>query len=60
MKNEPSIELSYQEIKHVSNALGFKFTNEQRIRCGYTRHEKSMLNYVYDCVFFVAEKQGEE
>ncbi|XP_023930653.1 carnosine N-methyltransferase-like, partial [Lingula anatina] len=57
MPNELSIELSYEDVKKVILQLGFLILEEKtNIKSGYTENPKSMLKYVYDCVYFVAQK----
>ncbi|XP_026996495.1 carnosine N-methyltransferase isoform X2 [Tachysurus fulvidraco] len=57
MANELSIELSYEEIKEVMLKCGFQLEMEREsVLTTYTENERSMLKYLYDCVFFVARK----
>ncbi|XP_062873897.1 carnosine N-methyltransferase isoform X2 [Trichomycterus rosablanca] len=57
MANELSIELSYQELKHAVLKLGFQLEVERESTLStYTENERSMLRYLYDCVFFVVRK----
>ncbi|KAK3514496.1 hypothetical protein QTP70_018666 [Hemibagrus guttatus] len=57
MANELSIELSYEEIKDVMLKCGFQLEVEKEsVLTTYTENERSMLKYLYDCVFFVARK----
>ncbi|XP_060762739.1 carnosine N-methyltransferase [Neoarius graeffei] len=57
MANELSIELSYEEIKDAMLKCGFQFEVEREsVLTTYTENERSMLKYLYDCVFFVARK----
>ncbi|XP_028658190.1 carnosine N-methyltransferase [Erpetoichthys calabaricus] len=57
MANELSIELSYEAIKSVILKFGFKIEIEkQSVPTTYTENDRSMLKYLYDCVFFVVRK----
>ncbi|KAF0721169.1 hypothetical protein AaE_010147 [Aphanomyces astaci] len=53
---DQSIELSYEEIKHVAEGYNFKFTREERKECLYTCNPTSMLRSVYNCIMFTAIK----
>ncbi|KDO20709.1 hypothetical protein SPRG_13920 [Saprolegnia parasitica CBS 223.65] len=52
-----SIELTYEEIKHVAKGLNF-YVYERR-ECFYTCNQPSMLRSVYQCVQFTAIKGAE-
>ncbi|XP_053466485.1 carnosine N-methyltransferase isoform X1 [Ictalurus furcatus] len=57
MANELSIELSYEEMKDAILKCGFQLEVEREsVLTTYTENERSMLKYLYDCVFFVARK----
>lgn len=57
MANEVSIELSYDELKDVMLKCGFQLEVEREsLLTMYTVNERSMLKFLYDCVFFVARK----
>ncbi|MCJ8746711.1 hypothetical protein PDJAM_G00144830 [Pangasius djambal] len=57
MANELSIELSYEEIKDAVVKCGFQPEVEREsVLTTYTENERSMLKYLYDCVFFVVRK----
>ncbi|XP_026796038.3 carnosine N-methyltransferase isoform X1 [Pangasianodon hypophthalmus] len=57
MANELSIELSYEEIKDAIVKCGFHLEVEREsVLTTYTENERSMLKYLYDCVFFVVRK----
>uniref|UniRef100_A0A4W3IV09 Carnosine N-methyltransferase n=1 Tax=Callorhinchus milii TaxID=7868 RepID=A0A4W3IV09_CALMI len=57
MANENSIELSYEDIRHVIVQYGFQLEMEKNsVASTYTENDQSMLKYLYDCVFFVARK----
>ncbi|OQR91846.1 hypothetical protein ACHHYP_04298 [Achlya hypogyna] len=53
---DQSIELTYEEVKHVAEGLNFTITNEARRECLYTCNKPSMLRSVYQCVQFTAVK----
>ncbi|KAM4576923.1 carnosine N-methyltransferase [Odontesthes bonariensis] len=60
MANELSIELSYEDIRTAMVKLGFIIEVEKEsMQSTYTENDRSMLRYVYDCVFFVARKPAE-
>uniref|UniRef100_A0A8C6UXE8 Carnosine N-methyltransferase n=1 Tax=Neogobius melanostomus TaxID=47308 RepID=A0A8C6UXE8_9GOBI len=55
MANELSVELSYEDVKAAIVKFGFQIEVEKEsVQTTYTENERSMLRYVYDCVFFVA------
>lgn len=54
---DESIELSYEELKHVISGMGMDIVEESRVGCTYTRARKSLMHTVYDAVFFVARKK---
>ncbi|XP_028270120.1 carnosine N-methyltransferase isoform X2 [Parambassis ranga] len=57
--NELSIELSYEDIRTAMVKFGFRIEVEREsMQTTYTENDRSMLRYVYDCVFFVARKPG--
>lgn len=61
MANELSVELSYEDIKEAIIKFGFQIeTEKESVQTTYTENERSMLRYVYDCVFFVARKPGDK
>uniref|UniRef100_K3W4W7 carnosine N-methyltransferase n=1 Tax=Globisporangium ultimum (strain ATCC 200006 / CBS 805.95 / DAOM BR144) TaxID=431595 RepID=K3W4W7_GLOUD len=51
-----SVELSYEEIKHVMGTYNFKILKESQRECEYTSNVKSMMKTVYNCAFFTAVK----
>uniref|UniRef100_A0A3Q3X4X8 Carnosine N-methyltransferase n=1 Tax=Mola mola TaxID=94237 RepID=A0A3Q3X4X8_MOLML len=57
MANELSVELSYDDIRKAIVKFGFQIEKEKEsVQTTYTENDRSMLRYVYDCVFFVARK----
>ena len=55
--NEYSIEVSYEELKSlVINEFKFELLKEDRLKSTYIGNKKSMLETVYNCIFFVARK----
>ncbi|XP_033829304.1 carnosine N-methyltransferase [Periophthalmus magnuspinnatus] len=61
MANELSVELSYEDIKAAIIRFGFQIEVEKEsVPTTYTENDRSMLRYVYDCVFFVARKPEEK
>ncbi|XP_067376290.1 carnosine N-methyltransferase isoform X2 [Channa argus] len=60
MANELSVELSYEDIKSAMVKFGFHIEVEKEsMQTTYTENDRSMLRYVYDCVFFVARKPAD-
>jgi carnosine N-methyltransferase len=51
-----SIEMSYDEIKHVIQSYGFEFIHEERRMCTYARNPESMQQSAYHAVQFTARK----
>ncbi|XP_078576459.1 carnosine N-methyltransferase-like [Branchiostoma floridae x Branchiostoma japonicum] len=57
MVNEASIELSYEDLRSVILEFGFEILKEDTKKpTMYIQNTKSMLQYEYDCVYFVARK----
>lgn len=60
MANELSVELSYEDIRAAIVNFGFHFEVEKpSVQTTYTENDRSMLRYVYDCVYFVARKPAD-
>ncbi|KAM6944402.1 carnosine N-methyltransferase isoform 1-T2 [Lycodopsis pacificus] len=60
MANELSVELSYEDIRTAIVNVGFHIEVEKpSVQTTYTENDRSMLRYVYDCVFFVARKPAD-
>ncbi|TYZ58729.1 hypothetical protein PybrP1_011803 [[Pythium] brassicae (nom. inval.)] len=53
-----SVELSYDEIKHVMGTFNFTILRESQRECVYTNNIKSMMRTVYNCAFFTAVKDA--
>jgi len=54
---DPSIELSYEELKSVLPHFGLQMIKEKKnLKGTYTRNCESMLKMHYDCVMFVCQK----
>eukprot|EP00759_Apiculatamorpha_spiralis_P058261 PhF_6_TR9159/c0_g1_i1/m.14245/K19787/CARNMT1; carnosine N-methyltransferase len=56
MPDESSVDLSYEEVKHVVQAAGFIVEEEQTLPCTYTNNGRSMKQNIYHTKFFVAKK----
>ncbi|KAJ6462279.1 N2227-like protein-domain-containing protein [Mycena vitilis] len=54
--NDPSIELSLDEVKALARAMGFRISNERSIDTTYTSNAEGMLGYVYHAAFWTATK----
>ncbi|KAI0342396.1 N2227-domain-containing protein [Trametopsis cervina] len=54
--NDPSIELSLEEVKALARKIGFVISNEREIHTTYTNNKDSMLGYVYHASYFTATK----
>lgn len=55
--DEPSIELTHEEIIGLLPDFGFQLIEERRdIQCPYTNNSLSMQKMSYNCVFWVAQK----
>lgn len=55
-RDQLSIELSWEEIKYTAEKLGFKIMQESRQKCHYDHNKLSMIEKVYNCIFFTAIK----
>ncbi|KAF7375361.1 Carnosine N-methyltransferase [Mycena sanguinolenta] len=56
--NDPSIELSLEEVKALARTIGFHISNERTIDTTYTSNSQGMLGYVYHAAFWTATKVG--
>jgi len=56
LENECSIELSWEELKHIIANYGFEFKNEEIRETVYNSDVSSMMYTVYKCIFFTAVK----
>jgi len=55
--SDPSIELSYEELKSVLPHFGLQMIKEEKnLKGTYTRNRESMLRMHYECVLFVCMK----
>ncbi|OBZ76846.1 hypothetical protein A0H81_03380 [Grifola frondosa] len=54
--NDPSIELSLDEVKALARQIGFELSNERTVDTTYTNNPQSMLGYVYHAAFWTATK----
>ncbi|EIW53331.1 N2227-domain-containing protein [Trametes versicolor FP-101664 SS1] len=54
--NDPSIELTLDEVKALARSIGFEISNERTIDTTYTNNAQSMLGYVYHASFWTATK----
>ncbi|EPS96381.1 hypothetical protein FOMPIDRAFT_1038167 [Fomitopsis schrenkii] len=54
--NDPSIELTLEEVKTLARKIGFEISNERTIDTTYTNNSRSMLGYVYHAAFWTATK----
>lgn len=57
---DESIELSYDELKHVMISYGFEIVHESRHICKYAVRPSSMLQTQYEAVCFTAMKPEKE
>ena len=53
---DQSIELSWEELKHVISTFGFAFQRESFVPCSYTHCALSLMNTQYTALFFTATK----
>jgi carnosine N-methyltransferase len=56
MEKEVSIELSWEELKHIIINMGFEIKNESIRESYYSSDIDSMLKSIYKCIFFTAVK----
>eukprot|EP00656_Telonema_subtile_P012171 TRINITY_DN16110_c0_g1_i1.p2 TRINITY_DN16110_c0_g1~~TRINITY_DN16110_c0_g1_i1.p2 ORF type:complete len:237 (+),score=67.90 TRINITY_DN16110_c0_g1_i1:78-788(+) len=58
MSGEGSIELSWEELRHVILGLGFEMLHEETgLQCKYSTNSRSMQSTLFECVHFVAQKK---
>jgi len=58
MGNYSSIELSWEEVKHVILKMGFEIVRESVKESTYAAEKRTMMTTLYSCVFFTAIKRG--
>ena len=51
-----SVELSWDELKHVMQRVGFVFLEERWVECHYTRPLDTMMFNTYRAKFFTVQK----
>ena len=56
MENEVSIELSWEEVKHIIIGFGFEIKKIEIVKTTYSSNKDSMTQRIYNCVFFSAVK----
>ena len=54
--NDASIELSYEQLRHVIASFGLLIQKESYHQCFYCQHPQSLMTTCYNCVFFKAIK----
>jgi len=54
--NDPSIELTLEEVKALARKIGFELSNERIIDTTYTNNAQSMMGYTYQAAFWIATK----
>ncbi|KAJ7783980.1 N2227-domain-containing protein [Mycena maculata] len=54
--NDPSVELTLDEVKALARAVGFRITDERTINTTYTSNAQGMLGYVYHAAFWTVTK----
>ncbi|KAI0752760.1 N2227-domain-containing protein [Daedaleopsis nitida] len=54
--NDPSVELTLDEVKALARKVGFELSNERTVDTTYTNNAQSMLGYVYHAAFWTATK----
>ena len=57
IKDEVSIELSWEEIKKIIINFGFEIKNEKIIDSTYSSVEERLKKNIYSCIFFTAIKK---
>ena len=55
-ENEVSIELSWEEVKHIIIGFGFEFKKIENVKATYSSNKESMTQRIYNCIFFSAVK----
>jgi carnosine N-methyltransferase len=51
-----SVELSWEEVRHVMLTYNFQLEREETRTCVYSCDQRSMMRTVYECMFFTARK----
>ena len=55
-ENEISIELSWEEVKHIIIGYGFELKKIETVKTTYSTNKDSMTQRIYNCIFFSAVK----
>ncbi len=55
--NEIQIELAWEDIEKAIPQFGFEFRKKEWRKCQYTSDRDSMMQMIYDCIFFSAVKK---
>ena len=55
-ESEVSIELSWEEIKHIITGFGFELKKIEFVKTTYSSNKDSMSQRIYNCIFFNAVK----
>jgi len=53
---EESVELSWEEVRHIMVKSGFAFEHEEFLECYYASNDRSMMRVKYTTVHFVAKR----
>ena len=55
-ESEVSIELSWEEVKHIILGFGFEFKKIEKVKTTYSSNKESMTQRIYNCIYFTAVK----
>ena len=55
---EPSLELTWEELRLLIVDAGFDIVEERTVECPYASNERSLLSATYHAIFFVAVKKN--
>jgi len=58
MPHEHSVELTWEEVRGAIVASGFVLEKEAYVRASYDLDSRSLLNVMYDCIFFSAVRSS--
>jgi hypothetical protein len=48
--------LSWEEVKFAILKVGFEIKNEEVVKSTYASEEKTLMEVIYNCIFFTAIK----
>lgn len=57
VQGECSIELSWEEVEHIIEKIGFRIIDKREIKTKYAGRGKALMETIYNCIFLTAIKE---